>query len=879
MDNHSNEGFIDVLHFNSNNHQENGDNELLKAQVYLAKGEKGDKWWSSLAVCFAHLSEGNERIEFVEKYLSDKSFGKRFLSTYTPGETYKIEGDAGRTPLATECAVHQVEIRGKGLTGIISYFNDYLNGNASESLLAHLLVSQSIGQFCKGKTLPFLLSQATQLFDAGLIDETLQALKYGNLPFGNDDILLFEFIKGGFNDSWKGVETPVTKYMAYVPKETLDRLADYDFDRYRLNFYTFSSEATDLVKAGYGHHTIAELSEMEKQEDEKRSFERKALEHNNAQSPARQENMTEAEKRQYYWRQRKAWEEGNSPTKRKEREEALKKRFMQDARINRIVSFVTTGEMDDGEDTELSDVLQNVLDDFSEDEQNFIFQALLKETTGETNKYVIEFLEAKMEEEEEIPYETARYLVMECDSRAAMEYFASSFDDWDSDGDLMLVMHLINEGLWDDGDYDNLRNFLEDCPNPDEMNWLENEFSEDLENCPYEAAVAYYHNADFEKALHSLINGEDGVDGIEDMYGIEGSGCHFLIKILNGILEDHPHDFDGVIRDVIGIGCDDICKICVKEKAYSMALRMYSIGELENEYLLKEILANIQQADDGTTNGFGGLMPTDYLWWKIKARKNPDLTFKEAVTAFRDGSRKVEERVSAGQWLVNNGHITATDDFRWIFEYIGDESLDSQEKYVEQHLANDPASINILIDRAWKKSDTAMAIRWMKRQPTDDNYLQRLGLKGDYEAIKDNLLCNSLSKEDKAWTIVQLVSAMDKINDFTKKLSFSSMLLKDLHINNGKIVHFLVEHGDADATFELYKQDHSIKTLWKAASLGSAEAQYQLGLHLLKLHDATPMWKKAVKVVKGTKTNKQKAKEWFAKAAKQGHKEAIKMLK
>lgn len=87
------------------------------------------------------------------------------------------------------------------------------------------------------------------------------------------------------------------------------------------------------------------------------------------------------------------------------------------------------------------------------------------------------------------------------------------------------------------------------------------------------------------------------------------------------------------------------------------------------------------------------------------------------------------------------------------------------------------------------------------------------------------------------------------------------------------------DNGDADALFALYLQNHSIRTLRQAAYKGSVEAQYQLGQHLLDLHEAAPTWKKAVRVVKGVKTNKQKAKEWFTKAAKQGHRGAMVVLR
>jgi TPR repeat protein len=88
-----------------------------------------------------------------------------------------------------------------------------------------------------------------------------------------------------------------------------------------------------------------------------------------------------------------------------------------------------------------------------------------------------------------------------------------------------------------------------------------------------------------------------------------------------------------------------------------------------------------------------------------------------------------------------------------------------------------------------------------------------------------------------------------------------------------------IDTDDANALFALYQEKGGIKILRKAAKLGHAEAQYQLGLHLLELHQDTPLWKKAIKAVKGTKTNKEKAMEWFKKAAKQGHADAKRMLK
>lgn len=128
------------------------------------------------------------------------------------------------------------------------------------------------------------------------------------------------------------------------------------------------------------------------------------------------------------------------------------------------------------------------------------------------------------------------------------------------------------------------------------------------------------------------------------------------------------------------------------------------------------------------------------------------------------------------------------------------------------------------------------------------------------------------------WGKGRLAIAYNKLPDGNDKLQTARKYRYWLDVDAKDQMEKLVELDDTDATNDLYKQNHSIKTLRMAASLDKAEAQYQLGLHLLKLYKATPMWK-TTKAVKGTKTNKQKAKEWFAKAAKQGHKGVIEIQK
>lgn len=850
MNNHSNEDFINVLHFSSSNQQGSVDNELLKAQVYLAKADKGDRWWYSLAIIFVQLPEGDERIEFVKKYLSDKMFGKKFLSSYKLGEACKKKENAGVTPLlVTEYAAHQTEMRGKDLAGIISYFSYFLNASASESLLAHLLVSQSIGHFCKGKTLPFIYSQASLLFAAGLIDETIESLKYANMPFGDDD-LLFEFIKGGFNDSWKGVEMPITQYIGFVPREMLDRLANYYFDKRRLN-NAFSSKAMELAKAGYGHHSAEEIIKIIEEDKQKELKRQEELE--------RQNEL--------------------------EKQEKLEK-MREDSRINRIISFVTKGEMDDDsidkdEVTELSDVLQHVMENFSYDEQDFIFQTLLDKTTGETFNYITKFLEAKMEEDDDnVPYNTARYLAIECDSETALEYLSA---DADPEDDPMLAFHLIAAGMFEfDNDYDFLRKFLENCPDPEEMNWLETEFPGEFEDCSYEAAVAYYHNADFEKALFYLIN---GIDRIEDLYGIEGDGYHFLIKILSGLIEEHPHNFESVIYDIIGDWSEDICNICVNEEAYSMALRIYAMGKLENKHLLEDILVHIPvDARSIDANCLQQLIyeenfETIKLGMLAKKILSPEDCgrVKEQLVSAMDKIDDLPKKVSFATMLLRDLGINDEK----IVKFLVENGEDCQQKVhmMEQCAAEDKYAQQYLANHYRQTSNLKAALPWLMESvengmPDELDELNTAKQFGAYITA-----AKQCDESVASWVRDRLAEVYSQLPDGDEKLLIAKYYRSWLDVDAKDQIEKIAKLGDADATFDLYKQDHSIKTLRTAARLGSAEAQYQLGVHLLKLHDATPVWKKAVKVVKGTKTNKQKAKEWFEKAAKQGHKGAIKMLK
>lgn len=87
------------------------------------------------------------------------------------------------------------------------------------------------------------------------------------------------------------------------------------------------------------------------------------------------------------------------------------------------------------------------------------------------------------------------------------------------------------------------------------------------------------------------------------------------------------------------------------------------------------------------------------------------------------------------------------------------------------------------------------------------------------------------------------------------------------------------ETQDAAALYDIYLKKKTIKNLSAAAKAGNPQAMYELGMHYLDLHKKTPMWKKAVKAVKGTKTNKERGEEWIARAAKLGCQDAKRLIK
>jgi hypothetical protein len=68
-----------------------------EAKEYLAKGNQGKKWYISLVNVFAHLPEGDERIDFAQKYVGDTKFGKDFIKQYKPDAPYKKIPDNGKT--------------------------------------------------------------------------------------------------------------------------------------------------------------------------------------------------------------------------------------------------------------------------------------------------------------------------------------------------------------------------------------------------------------------------------------------------------------------------------------------------------------------------------------------------------------------------------------------------------------------------------------------------------------------------------------------------------------------------------------------------------------------------------------------------------------
>ena len=146
------------------------------------------------------------------------------------------------------------------------------------------------------------------------------------------------------------------------------------------------------------------------------------------------------------------------------------------------------------------------------------------------------------------------------------------------------------------------------------------------------------------------------------------------------------------------------------------------------------------------------------------------------------------------------------------------------------------------------------------------------------EKIKEKIyeIC---SEEDPnlATIIRELWEVKKKRNSIEKKENYQPN--QEQKVDEQPSEELAVDADDMNALFALYQEKGGIKILRKAVKLGHAEAQYQLGLHLLELHQDTPFWKKAIKAVKGTKTNQEKAMEWFKKAAKRGHAGAKRMLK
>lgn len=247
------------------------------AQNYLSKGVRGNKWYISLATVFAHLPEGDDRTAFVQKFIGDTHFGKEFQASYHPNASYKKNPAHGKTSLETELESYDAYVMSlvpdvDKMEKISSYLRQEMNGNSSEILLIHLFLCQVVQDLCQGKVHIVILERAEPLLKNGFAEEAFCALEYIDSDWiESKKDLIFEFFIGGFMKSWKGISLPISDYTDFIPKETLDRIADTSFDRFVDGINNSDDQSSDSTlemlynnsryfsQKGFGHHTSQEI--------------------------------------------------------------------------------------------------------------------------------------------------------------------------------------------------------------------------------------------------------------------------------------------------------------------------------------------------------------------------------------------------------------------------------------------------------------------------------------------------------------------------------------------------------------------------------------------------------------------------------------------
>ena len=207
--------------------------------------------------------------------------------------------------------------------------------------------------------------------------------------------------------SWKGISLPISDYTDFIPKETLDRIVDTSFDRFVDGINSFDEQSSDstlemlynnarnLSQKGFGYHTSQEIDNYIGQ-----------LWYEAGYTSEKNFDKIDVKKIREYVKQKK----------HKEKQLEWKKK------ADTIVQFVKSGEIEDpdllnDEDIELSDVLDDVLNNYPEDIQTDIFNRILDDEDEEKVEYIKEFIEENMEE---VPFDIARNFAID-GSKPAIE--------------------------------------------------------------------------------------------------------------------------------------------------------------------------------------------------------------------------------------------------------------------------------------------------------------------------------------------------------------------------------------------------------------------------------------------------------------------------
>lgn len=748
-----------------------------EAQDYLSKGVRGKKWYISLATVFAHLPEGDARIAFVQEFISDTHFGKAFLANYQLNASYRMNSDNGKTSLETELESYDAFVKCLNpdvdtMEKISSHLRQEMNGNSSEILLIHLFLCQVVRDLCQGKKHIIILERAKSLLKNGFAEEAFRALEYIDSDWiESKKDLIFEFFIGGFMKSWKGISLPISDYTDFIPKETLDRIADTSFDRFVDGINNSDDQSSDSTlemlynnsryfsQKGFGHHTSHEIDalidQLWKQAENTTDYE------------FGKTDVKEVLKKYREYKKLKELEK-----QKKEHEEQV---LQWKKKADMIVQFVKTGEIENpnllnDEDAELSDVLDDVLNNYPEDIQTDIFNRILDDEDEEKVEYIKDFIEENMEE---VPFDIARNFAIDGSKPAIQRMMDAIGEAWITLWDDPILFYEIS--------YEIKNEFPEWRVDDDIIEYLDSdnpaldvvEFFADAaeEYFQYHAALAYHTIGHSLKALETCVEIEE-LGGCLDGYLVDNEAAEWFVEALQGALETNEEEAKKIIRNInIDEKTEEIIFEICSEKNPDFAKKLHELWEIEEEEFS-------EQEENGQID------------FEQSGGKNP-----------KHGETESQEQKS------------------------------EKDEYTKQELE--------------KKEDKHHG----KIEEKEDTHTQE----------KDNQTEQVPEKEKDTEEQQQQEQGKAVDEQSSQKAS--------------------IDTDDANALFALYQEKGGIKILRKAAKLGHAEAQYQLGLHLLELHQDTPLWKKAIKAVKGTKTNKEKAMEWFKKAAKQGHADAKRMLK